>query len=226
MECDCNSDRELICPHCGLHSTSYIAAPVDQTVGKPTTREYGILAELNDFKFSEEIKFEISQIYQKATGGKSKKSGPRRAIIYCCIIYVCKERKIIFDTNEYQKKLDLKKKEINKAMKLLDPIFGHQQVEITINDILLTLIKIFNMQESCLPELLMIYNNCSMKSHFFNGAKSETLAAGIVYYYLNKYLDGFNPEAYFRQSTVSKESILLVHAEIKAIIETKDDQAT
>ncbi len=221
------------------------------STGTTKVKEPVILQELTPLRLPDEAKLEISKLYTVAVGGKTKRNAPRRGIIYCCIIAICKKNDIIFDKTEYQNILNIKLKDVNKATKEVESIInrhlaqeskaGYAQMPntelanaplTTIRDVLRSLLKILDIQNSCLDEILEVHEICKRTSPMFNSAKYETLAAGLVYYYLSsksrelqKYNgenreepgDGsefFNEEIYFERSKVSRDSILAVNADI------------
>lgn len=216
MQCPCNVSRDPVCGNCGsTYSDDKTYIHLGSTNSNSKISEPIQLPELGAFPFSVGIKMKITRLYHKVTNGKAKRNGPRRATIYCCIIAICKKKQITFDPAQLQKQLDITKKEINKVMKELDPILGHFQVEITMADLLINILKSNNMQIVCLPELLEIHDKCSSKSLILNGSKSETLAAGLAFFYLQKNLPEFDKESYFKLSKVSRDTIVSLSDEFQ-----------
>lgn len=219
MQCECNPDKMPICSICGTHSSMAGRTLVQLGSDRPEKyKEVQILPELSDFQYTDEIKLKITHLYQKATNGKTKRNSPRRAIIFCCIISVCKDNRLIFDSTELKQKLDLKDKDINKIMKEIEPMIGHVNIQITMDDVIRSIMKTFDIQESCLADIISIYNHCKKVSQLFNSSKMETLAAGLVHYYLSTTLEEFNHDVYFEKSRVSKDTILLVSGEVEKYV--------
>lgn len=215
MECDCNPDRKGICPNCGQYGSeqsNYVHFGSD--VHKDGHKEISVLPELTDFKLPDEVKISITMLYQKATQGKTKRNTPRRAIIFWSIVVVCKQSGIVFDSNNIQTKLSLKLKDINRAIKDIEPIIGQVTIQITIEDIIRIIMKSLNIQESCFTDIMDIYTICRKGSPLFNSSKTETLAYGLVFYYLSINLAEFDREVYFNNSTVSRDTILAIAQEI------------
>jgi hypothetical protein len=217
--CDCNPDYHAICPNCGLHSNRQLYS----VAASEKAKELHILPDLALFPYNDETKMEITQLYSKATGGKIKRNAPRRAIIYCCIVAISKQREIVFDADDLRTKLDLKEKDINKIMKEIEPVIknhtSHANLQVTIEDVLKTIIKTFDLNEAILPEMVAIHGRCSRVSKLFISSRVETLAAGIAYYYLNSISSSFDQDRYFQQSKISRDTILAIAAEIQRIIE-------
>lgn len=218
MSCDCNPDYQAICPNCGMHSDRQLLS----ATATEKFKEIHILPDLLLFPYTDEIKLEISQLYSKATGGKTKRNAPRRATIYCCIVAISKQRGIIFDSDELREKLDLKEKDINKIAKEIEPTIrnytSHSNLQVTMEDVLKTIIKTFDLNEKLLPDLINIHERCSRVSKLFISSRTETLAAGITYYYLNLTCPSFDQDRYFQQSKISRDTILAIDLEIRRII--------
>lgn len=216
--CACNPEKLHICPNCGAYNYSntanYLQLGTDNFQEKQ--KDMTILAELSEFKYTDEVKMAMTAKYQEATQGKTKRNTPRRAIIFCCITVVCKEKRLIFDPDAIQLKLDLKTKDINKAVKDIEPIIGHFNTSITIEDVIKAIMFSLNMKEECLNDIMLIYNFCKKISPLFNSSKIETLAYGVVYNYLVSNLgDTFNQDFYFEKSKISKDTVITISEDIK-----------
>lgn len=222
MECECNFQQDDICPNCGQHASSgkrYIQLGRSLTRSTSPKSPDAILPELSQLQLTDEIKIEISRLYAQVTVEKSRRNGPRKAIIYCCIIAVCKEHNLTFDSKSVQIAFDITQKQINSAMKHLGTKLNFRQLDVNIEDLLLAQMKLLNIQSGCLADIVEIYKMCLQHSPVFNSSKADTLAAGLLFYYLQKNLEGFNADAYFGLSKISKDSILLITSEIAKILQ-------
>lgn len=211
MDCGCNINSEEICPNCGSLS-NYVY--VNNNYTNNTVKEVSILQELTTFKLSDNLKIDITSRYHEITAEKTKRNAPRRAMIYCCISEICKNKGIPFDKDEYRSVLNIKQRDINMALKDMKASVGVGNLSTSIRDVLKHLISSLNMKESCLGEIMEIHDKCKRNSPLFNSSKIETLAAGLVYYYLKTNLEDFNIESYFDNSKVSKDTILAVNDDI------------
>ena len=212
MDCGCNTNGDEKCPNCGSPA-NYIYVGNRHT-NNEKVKEIVVLQELTPFKLTDDTKIEITNLYQKATKGKTKRNAPRRAMIYCSILEVCKDRNIVFDKAEFQKTLNITQRDINTALKEMKASLGISNLTVSIRDVIRHLINNFNMKDSCLEEIMEIHDKCKRHSQLFNSAKIETLAAGLIYYYLNLHLEDFDQDKYFENSKVSKDTILNVNDDI------------
>jgi len=217
VNCSCNPERMHICPNCGAYnfsnSANYIQLGTDNFQEKQ--KDVVVLSELSEFRYTDEVKIAMTLLYHKATQRKTKRNAPRRAIIFCCIVIICKERSLVFNPDEIQLALDLKTKDINKAIKDIEPIIGRINTSITIEDIIKAIMKTLNMRETCLDDIIAIYESCKKVSPLFNSSKIETLAYGLVYYYLVINLPEFNQDFYFEKSKIAKDTVLTISSEIQ-----------
>lgn len=186
-------------------------------------KDVTILPELNTFQMTNELKMEITVLYNSLTDGKTKKMGKRRGAIYCCVISACKTRGIPFDKSVIQKNLGLTQKQVNSAVKQYDGFFGSGKVSVTIQELLLPLFESIGIQSSCMGEVLEIYELCMKKSPLFNSSKPESIAAGLVYFYLKTQLKDFNQDALFNLLKIGKDTILNIFHEIEKYVIVKSD---
>jgi len=216
LACDCNFRRDPVCLNCGLPQYSELAARGSQS----KTDEVSTLPELETFPYTNELKIDISRLYQQVTGGKTKRNAPRRAAIYCCIVIISKQQNLVFDSDELRGSLNLKERDINRAMKEIEPLVGVGQscIRVALEDIFKTIIKTYDLNEEILSELVAIYDRCSRVSKLFISSRLETLAAGIVFYYLSAASESFDQDRYFQHSRISRDTIVSTAAEITRIL--------
>ena len=167
------------------------------------------------------IKIKVTQLYQKAVGGKTKRNATRRATIYYCLIAICKQEDEIFDRTEFQNTLNIKAKDINKAAKTIRENMKDLDISVSTRDIVRCLLRQFDMKNECIDDIMKLNDMCLKNSQLFNSSKTETIASSLVYYYLNIHLPEFDKDAYFRKSTVSKDTILKINVEILQYSELK-----
>lgn len=218
MDCSCNLNEDAVCTTCGQHRDPSTYTQYEKVARAEKIKDATILAELSSFRFSDEIKLKITLLYQKATGGKTKRNTPRRAIIFCCIVSVCKDNGLTFDEAAMQKTLDIKVKDINKAIKDIEPNIKTKPIDIGIEDVIKRMIYDLNLRDECLRDILIILEKCKRDSMLFNSAKNETLAAGLMYYYLETNLNEFNRELFFEKVKISTSATHAVADEIKQLV--------
>lgn len=211
--CDCNTTDLDVCPNCGTHSGRKFEPHRIQE----KTKDFQILPEILDFQYSDDMKMRISMLYHQVTKGKVKRNAPRRAIIFWCIISVCKENKTIFAPAELKMKLDLKDQDTNKVSKEISGTLGN--VQISIEDYLRSIMQSIDMNQDCLDEMLRLYSVCKKASPKFNASKVETLAYGVVFYYLNKTYPNFDfDKKFYPISAVSKDAVQTISTEMDRVI--------
>lgn len=215
--CYCNPSGEAICPSCGLHNQAQVYT--EKTGHHDKFKEQSTLPELDAFKFSEGMKAEMTRVFYSATGNKTKRKAPRRAMIFLSIVTVCKSMSIPFDKTQLMRTLDITDRHINTAMKEMAVLVPIAPVSISVADVIKELMKMFDVKEEIFQMLIDTYDICRRTSVLFNSAKPETIACGLLYYHLKLGLgEVFNEDNYFGRVKVSREGILGIDAEIKKII--------
>lgn len=216
MSC-CSFSNKDICPICGKQLGSVFERT--EIINNNHTKEVSILDELKEFRLSDSIKIDVTNLYQKLVDGKTKRNKPRRATIYHCLVSICKDNDIIFDRDEFRKMLNIQTRDINKASKTIKETCPNIDLSITIKDIIRGLLKQFDMKIEVLDEIMQTFSYCSQTSILFLSSKMETVASGLVFNYLNINLADFDQEKYFKNSKVSKDTILKVDEEILKYIQ-------
>lgn len=206
-----------VCPSCGQHNNAQLYT--ENTGKHDKFKEQANLPELEAFKFSEGMKAEMTRVFHSATGNKTKRKAPRRAMIFLAIVTVCKSMNIPFDKNQLMKTLDITDRHINTAMKEMAFIVTVAPVSISVADVIRDLMKLFDVKEEIFPMLIDTYEICRRTSILFNSAKPETIASGVLYYHLKLGLgELFVEEAYFNKVKVSKDGVFGIESEIKKIL--------
>ena len=80
---------------------------------------------------------------------------------------------------------------------------------------------ILDLLDNCVDGIMELNNMCVKNSELFNSSKTETIASSLVYHYLVIHLPEFDEDVYFRKSSVSKDTILAINAEILKYSEMK-----
>lgn len=218
MDCDCNHTGAPICPNCGRRGNLPQHTFIHLETDNGRIAELQVLPELESFKFSEDVKTDVTLLFQKATRSSTKRGKPRRAIIFCCIVDVCKEHGLVFDQNSIKAKLEITDRNINTARKEIGQIIGKVSSAVTIEDFVKTIMRFFDLRHELFDPIMMIYHRCKRVSVLFNSSKPETIANGLVYYYLMTNLQDFDQEGYFDKSNVSKDTIIAVHDDIVKVL--------
>ncbi|MBA3755787.1 MAG: hypothetical protein H0X02_05950 [Nitrosomonas sp.] len=217
-QCYCNPSGAAVCPSCGLHNNAQLYN--DKTSHHDKFKEQSNLPELETFKFSEGMKAEMTRVFYSATGNKTKRKAPRRAMIFLAIVTVCKSMNIPFDKNQLMQVLTITDRHVNTAMKEMAFVVPVAPVSISVADVLKDLMKLFDVKDEIFPLMIETYDICRRTSVMFNSAKPETIANGLMYYHLKIGLgEMFNEDNYFQRVKVSKDGILAIDSDIKKIIQ-------
>lgn len=217
QSCECNVSNSAICPSCGVHNAAQPYGNDDSRHDK--FKEQALLPELQNFKFSEGMKADMTRIFYSATGNKTKRKAPRRAMIFLAIVSVHKSLNLPFDKNQLMKTLDITDRHINAAMKEMGSIMPVAPPSISVADVLKELMKLFDVKDELFQPMIDTYDVCRRTSIVFNSAKPETIASGLLYYHLKMGLgEVFNEEGYFNKVKVSRDGVQNIEVEILKIV--------
>lgn len=182
-----------------------------ENYNKPGVIKNTNLPELEQFQMGMEIKNKISVLYKRVCQGKTRRNAIRRALIYCCVIKICKDEKLAVDDKSLMKKLNVKVSDVNKAHTMMYSVLGEEAEELSILDLMTAKIKILDYNPDIIEDLKIIYNRGMQKISKFNSSRDETLCETIIYYYLKNNLENFDEDDYFLKSNVSKDTILKLY---------------
>lgn len=215
------------------------------------------LSDLNAFAYTEEDKKLMTQLYYHNAKTVIKKGASRRALIFWCIVTICKSKNIPFDQIKLMDQLNIIQKNVNSAAKgfsdklststtalkmnngsdegnfiaIPHPILnglghnnnniinnsvhvnGTMNINIGVGDCISALLHKYNIMPGVKTSIMEIYKNCSNEP-IFNSSKPDTIAAGLLYYYLKRFLSDFKEEAYFKDSLISETTLKKIDAVI------------
>ena len=164
--------------HNGDPSRCHMRKPVERTINK----------DVENMNFSDKIIEKASQIYDSVSGGKIYRGNSRKAIIFACIFHAYKLDKNpqscenLIEIFSLDRKIALRGlKAVNlKTEKTSELKSTYITPEHLITDIMLK----FHATQAQIDEVIAIYNQIHNKSSILNRSRPQSVAAGIVRYYI------------------------------------------
>jgi len=205
----------------GMLDTKHNSDPNRCNIRK--TEDKSIFKDVDKLGFSDKIVIYANSLYEQVTHHKIYRGNIRKGIIFACIFQAykyyqnpqsCEHLIEIFEIN---RKIALKGlKYVNLNISKTSEFSGFQiQTEHLIKEIMLK----FNATEKKIQEILEIYDLIKNKSLLLNRSRSQSVACGLVRYYIQKK----NPEIsmdYFRSKVnLSELTINKIVKEITRILE-------
>lgn len=205
----------------GMLDTKHNADPNRCNIRK--TEDKSIFKDVDKLGFNDKIVIYANSLYEQVTNNKIFRGNIRKGIIFACIFQAykfydnpqsCEQLIEIFEIN---RKIALKGlKFVNLNISKNSQFNGFQiQTEHLIREIMCK----FNANEKKITEILEIYNLIKNKSLLLNRSRSQSVACGLVRYYIQKK----NPEIsmeYFRSKVnLSELTINKIVKEITRLLE-------
>lgn len=151
------------------------------------TNEKSIWKDVESMGFSDSIIRKANKIYLDTTQDKIYRGNSRKGIICACIFeaYKTTDTPELLDT--LIKKFNIPKKQILSGLKSIT--FNNKSSKrkvsyITPVNIIKSILKKLSASEKQISQVLNIYNNTKNKSSQLNRARPNSVAAGIVYYWI------------------------------------------
>jgi transcription initiation factor TFIIIB Brf1 subunit/transcription initiation factor TFIIB len=222
MQCDCNPYASEVCPNCGSHNLASKDKFINiGSVDAGKMPVATILPELHNMRYSEDIKIEITNLYNLVTGQKVRKGAPRKALIFGCIVQICKRSNLTVDINQLRETLGVVERQVNAAYLELNKALGPAFLTTSVADTIRTVMKTYGIREEIFGQIYYIYEQCRKILLKFNSARPETIASSVVYYYLKENLQDFDPESFFAKEKTSRETILAINDEINKVLKAQ-----
>ena len=190
-----------------------------------TSDEKSIYKDVLNMGFSHNIISDANKIYHEVTKGKIYRGNSRKSIIFACIFYSFKnsgdpqshERLIqMFKLNKKSGLKGLKHINLNlpKNSKILI-----RSTYITPKHIIIDILNIFSANESHINEVLDIYKSIQNRSSRLNRARPQSIAAGVVFFWMKKNNKDITIKQYSKKVKLSELTINKIIKEINSIFE-------
>jgi len=205
----------------GMMDTKHNTDPNRCNIRK--TEDKSIFKDVDRLGFNDKIVIYANTLYEQVTHQRIYRGNIRKGIIFACIFQAYKYYENpqscdhLIEIFEINRKTALKGlKYVNLNISKTSPFNGFQiQTEYLIREIMLK----FNANEKKIQEILEIYDLIKNKSLLLNRSRSQSVACGLVRYYIQKK----NPEItmeYFRSKVhLSELTINKIVKEITRLLE-------
>jgi transcription initiation factor TFIIIB Brf1 subunit/transcription initiation factor TFIIB len=155
-------------------------------------QDKGIKKELEKMAFSREIIDKADYYYQKVTQGDIKRSLYRQGIMFACVYYSYKFYKKKITTVELDEIFKIGRRKMSKGLTYFkvripkDEIVDEEEDYVTAEDFIPKILEKWNVKESHVKHVVEIFKTLKDKSSLLNTSNPQSVASGIVYYYLKK----------------------------------------
>jgi len=197
-------DGSTVCMDCGLkmeealldNENIYYGNSDNRYAKDPSRHNYNKIVERNLHNDLEPLGFpqvviERSNIYYKQIiRDKIYRAGNRLSIVFACVYHVYCDMLEPRAPGELAKKFKLDKKGVSNGLKTFSHFFKKRPEKTYMNamDLIPKLLSELNIeknkQKSCKDDINTIYEFVQTKSKLFNSSNPQSIAAGLVFYYL------------------------------------------
>lgn len=172
----------------GSSDTRYSSDPSRHN--KRKNEERSLYTDLEPLGFPQEIIERANDYYKIIIKDKIYRAGNRQSIVFACTYHAYSDVMEPRVPGELAKAFKLDKKGISNGLKTFSKVFRKrpQKKYIDAMDLVPKLVSDLHidktLQKSCIDDMKQIYAFVQSKSKTFNSSNPQSIAAGLVYYYL------------------------------------------
>ncbi len=199
-----NIDGCTVCMICGLkvdevlldNETRYYGAADTRYTKDPSrhnqrkNEERSLYSDLEPLGFPQEIIERANTYYKEIIKDKIYRAGNRMSIVFACTYHAYSDMQEPHVPSELAQKFKLDKKGISNGFKTFSKVFRKRPNKKYIDamDLVPKLLSELHIEKSmhkpCIDDIQTIYDFVQSKSRTFNSSNPQSIAAGLVYYYL------------------------------------------
>ncbi len=199
-----NIDGSTVCMICGLkvdealldNETRYYGAADTRFTKDPSrhnqrkSEERSLYADLEPLGFPQEIIERANAYYKEIIKDKIYRAGNRLSIVFACTYHAYSDMQEPRVPMELAAKFNIDKKGISNGLKTFSHMFRNRPNKKYIDamDLVPKLLSELNIEKNkhkaCKDDIQTIYDFVQSKSRTFNSSNPQSIAAGLVYYYL------------------------------------------
>jgi transcription initiation factor TFIIIB Brf1 subunit/transcription initiation factor TFIIB len=199
-----NIDGSTVCMICGLkvdealldNETRYYGAADTRYTKDPSrhnqrkNEERSLYSDLEPLGFPQEIIERANTYYKEIIKDKIYRAGNRMSIVFACTYHAYADMQEPRVPMELAAKFKLDKKGISNGLKTFSHVFRKRPGKKYIDamDLVPKLLSELHIEKSrhktCKDDIQTIYDFVQSKSRTFNSSNPQSIAAGLVYYYL------------------------------------------
>ena len=185
-----------------------------------------IFKDISKMGFSEKIQISANKIYKEITCGKIYRGNSRKSIIFACIFHAFKLNNSPQSHEILIKIFNLDKKTALKGLKFVNlnapkssPI---RTVYITPENLICEIMNKFEATEEHKKDVIDIYKKIKNRSSILNRSRPQSIASGIVRYYILTKKKNISMEYFKQKVNLSELTINRIVKEIARILGNKE----
>ena len=223
------------CENCGLHLDKKILYNDDKkhynnrkftNQGRCQARKEdnkNIFKDVSNMNVPDNIIREANKIYQHVVGKRIYRGNTRKSIIFACIFHAYKRLGNPQSGDMLVNMFNMNKKDGLKGLKIVNMNSDNQIIDkssyITVENIIGELLNKFSATEQDKKCVLELYKKIHKKSQVINRARPQSIAGGIIRYYIIKENKNMNIDNFIDVVNISELTINRMVKEITKILE-------
>ena len=188
------------------------------------TEEKSIIKDVKQMRFSDKIVTQANELYQQVTKGKIYRGNSRKAIVFACIFHAYKLQGNPQSCEQLIKIFNLDKKIGLKGLKHVNLNAPKNSkirtTYITPENLIYETMNKFNATDSQKQEVVELYNKIKNKSSILNRSRPQSVASGLIRYYILANDKGITMKDFMSKVNLSELTINRIVKEISRILET------
>lgn len=157
----------------------------------------GITKEIEHLGLAPAVAARANQIFLEVTRETTVKKNSRKSLIFACIFRAYKEQNMVMDVQKLQQSFGIRQKKISEALRIVQSKITAQIPPTMPIDLVMPILRNFFAAEppnfdpgftakEAYSDIEKIYNNVYSKSSILRRAKPQSVAYGLIYFYLKQ----------------------------------------
>lgn len=186
--------------------------------------EKGIYSELEKYQINKKVIFTANDIYETVTNKKIFRGKTRKGIIFGCVFYAYNFNNLSNSCKTLLSIFDIEQKVALKGLKFVNlnlPQDSKLRIKSNSNNIenmISEILQEFNATEFQVKGVLQLYEHVKHKSSLLNRSRPQSVACGLIRYYILKTNPDYSIEYFREKIKLSELTITRIVKEIESIM--------
>jgi transcription initiation factor TFIIIB Brf1 subunit/transcription initiation factor TFIIB len=184
--------------------------------------EKNIYKDVSNLNIPDNIIKQANSLYQHVVNNRIYRGNTRKSIIFACIFYSYKQAGMPQSCDTLTTLFNIQRKDGLKGLKIVNLNSDNNVVEkstyITPENIITEIMKKFSAQQSDINNVISLHKKIHKKSELLNRARPQSVASGIIRYYILKHNKNISMEDFISTVGISELTINRIVREINKII--------
>ena len=197
---------------------------------KRKSDEKNIYKDVEGMNFGDKIIIKANSIYEEVTANKIYRGNSRKAIVFACIFHAYKLQGTPQSCENLVKIFNLERKIGLKGLKHVSLNLSKdseiRKTYISAEDLIKEIMKKFDANDTQIQEVIDIYGKVQNKSSILNRSRPQSVASGLVRYYINITQKEIPMEDFRQKIGLSELTINRIVKEIDRIVKENEEILT